>query len=243
MQVLWVGLPTRFAPPELRARQGGAKRVVTRERLSDERRYGSPERRSARPVRSPLHAPVRPGTDVYPPRRLGLGWPYVPSGGALVASEAPHFGGEAILPRTVEGARCDEYRRGRVASVRNSRIRSQHRRRCLEARGCGSGLPVINRRLVDPDPRRHLPLEEPEIQAAFSDVIADGAEFRRISSPQGLRASKHEITKWQRRGVCVGSWGTPAVPAAVHRIRSASIATDSADRCSIGSTCTWRCRW
>jgi hypothetical protein len=50
---------------------------------------------------------------------------------------------------------------------------SDHCRQCPEVRGGGSGLPVEDGGLVDPDPQRNLPLEESEVQTALSDVIAD----------------------------------------------------------------------
>jgi hypothetical protein len=48
-----------------------------------------------------------------------------------------------------------------------------HSRQRPETGGSGSGLPVEDRRLVDPDPQRNIPLEEPKVQAALSDVVAD----------------------------------------------------------------------
>jgi hypothetical protein len=48
-----------------------------------------------------------------------------------------------------------------------------HGRQCPETGGCGSGLPIEDSGLVDPDSQRNLPLEESEVQTALSDMVAD----------------------------------------------------------------------
>ena len=87
---------------------------------------------------------------------------------------------------------------------------SDHSRQRPKVRRGGPGLPVEDGRLVDPDPQRNLPLEESEVQAAFPDVVADRAEFRRVRSINGFRAFQLQIAKWQRRDGRAGSSGHPS---------------------------------
>ena len=92
-----------------------------------------------------------------------------------------------------------------------------------------------------PGPPRAAPGEQ-EIRAAFPDLVADRAEFRRTRSSHGLRRSERQITKWQRRDVRAGSLGIPASHAGAHRGRCSYTERDGTVRCWTGSTCMWRCR-
>lgn len=91
-----------------------------------------------------------------------------------------------------------------------------------EVRGGGSGLPVEDSRPIDLDPQRSLALEESEVQAALSDMIAERQEFRRVRATNGFLAFQPQITKWHRRGARAGFSGTRGSRASAPRTSSNS---------------------
>ena len=108
---------------------------------------------------------VRPGSVSAPPPSPDGGW-----GDAERLCRGVHAGPFlwrrwlADQPARVGGLRA---RTGVVTEE------SDHCRQGPETGGGGSGLPMEDRRLVDTNPQRNLPLEESEVQAARSNVIAD----------------------------------------------------------------------
>jgi hypothetical protein len=50
---------------------------------------------------------------------------------------------------------------------------SDHCRQCPETGGDGSGLAVVDGRFVDAGSRRNIPLENSEVQATLSKMVAD----------------------------------------------------------------------